>query len=107
MPRIEFVLPGGGRRVVEAAEGASVMATAIAQGVDGIVGECGGNLMCATCHVHVPPPWGERLPQPSEEEEAMLEGTAAERRADSRLGCQVKVTAALDGMLVQLPARQV
>jgi 2Fe-2S ferredoxin len=83
------------------------MATAIAQGVDGIVGECGGNLMCATCHVHVPPPWGERLPQPSEEEEAMLEGTAAERRADSRLGCQVKVTAALDGMLVQLPARQV
>jgi len=45
--------------------------------------------------------------EPSEEEEAMLEGTAAERRADSRLGCQVKVTAALDGMLVQLPARQV
>ena len=107
MPRITFRPATGAPVTLEVAEGTSVMMAAIAKGMDGIVAECGGNCMCATCHVYVEPGWVGRLPAMSADEDALLDGTASDRLPESRLGCQVRVTAALDGLCVRLPERQV
>lgn len=103
MPSIVFVLPGGAERRVTVAAGTNVMHAAVDHDVPGIVGECGGCVSCATCHVWVDPGWIDRLP-PADEVEADLLGFAeAERRPTSRLGCQVAVDDALDGLRVQVP----
>jgi 2Fe-2S ferredoxin len=107
MPKITYIQPTGARRDLELPVGLSVMQGAVGRGLDGIVAECGGNVMCATCHVYVEPDHIERLAPMSADEDALLEGTAAERRANSRLSCQIIVTAELDGLVVRLPARQV
>lgn len=107
MPKLTYIHPDGAREELEAAEGTSVMQAATSQGVDGIVAECGGNCMCATCHVYVEPSQLARLPAMSEEEDALLDGTASDRRPNSRLSCQILVTRALDGLVVNLPDRQV
>ena len=107
MPKITYVHPDGAREELEAAEGASVMQAATARGIKGIVAECGGNCMCATCHVYVEPSQLALLPAMSEEEDALLDGAAAERRPNSRLSCQITVTPALGGLVVNLPERQV
>lgn len=106
MPTIYFVQTDGGRRELEAPEGASVMQVATGAGLQGIVGECGGSAMCATCHVYVDPSWAERLPAPLANELEMLECTASERLPTSRLSCQIKMTAALDGIVLRLPPTQ-
>ena len=107
MPKVTYVHPGGAREELEVAEGTSVMRAATSQGIDGIVAECGGNCMCATCHVYVEPSQLALLPAMSEEEDALLDGTASDREPNSRLGCQIAVTQALDGLVVNLPERQV
>jgi len=107
MPNVIFVHPDGAREELEIAEGTSVMQGATAQGIDGIVAECGGNCMCATCHVYVEPSQLAMLPAVSEEEDALLDGTASDRQPNSRLSCQIQVTQALDGLTVNLPERQV
>lgn len=107
MPRITYVHPDGAREELEVSEGTSVMQAATARGIDGIVAECGGNCMCATCHVHVEPSQLALLPPMSDAEDALLDGTASERRPNSRLSCQIEVTPALDGLVVNLPERQV
>ena len=107
MPTIIVIRPDGARRDLAVAEGASLMQGATAQGLDGIVAECGGNAMCATCHVYVDEAWAGRLPPLSEDEDALLDGAAAERRPTSRLSCQILATDALDGLVVRLPDRQV
>jgi 2Fe-2S ferredoxin len=107
MPKITYIHPDGRAEPQEVDEGLSVMQGATSNLVDGIVAECGGNCMCATCHVYVAPDWLARLPPMLEEENELLEGTAAERRENSRLSCQIKVTPALDGLVVHLPERQV
>ena len=71
--------------------GASVMETAVRNGVDGIVGECGGSLSCATCHVFVAPETQAFTAAMSDLEDDMLDGTAVERKANSRLSCQIKL----------------
>ncbi|MDQ2801504.1 MAG: 2Fe-2S iron-sulfur cluster-binding protein, partial [Pseudomonadota bacterium] len=71
--------------------------------VPGILAECGGVMSCATCHVYVDPAWLDRLPPPSTDEDDMLDNTAAERRANSRLSCQIKMAPELDGLRVQVP----
>lgn len=107
MPNIVFVHPDGTREALDIAEGTSVMQGATARGIDGIVAECGGNCMCATCHVYVEPLQLALLPAMSEEEDALLDGTASDRQPNSRLSCQIKVTPALDGLVLTLPERQV
>jgi ferredoxin, 2Fe-2S len=107
MPNIIFVHLDGAREELEIAEGTSVMQGATAQGIEGIVAECGGNCMCATCHVYVEPSQLAMLPAMSEEEDALLDGTASERQPNSRLSCQISVTEELDGLTVNLPERQV
>lgn len=103
MPSIVFVLPGGVERRVTVAAGTNVMHAAVDHDVPGIVGECGGCASCATCHVWVDPAWIDRLPPPDEVERDLLGFAEAERRPTSRLGCQVAVDDALDGLRVEVP----
>ena len=105
MPRIVFIEPDGVRRAAEAQVGATVMETARRLGVRGIVAQCGGACACATCHVYVATAWMAKLPPPEDMEEGMLE-SAWEPRPNSRLSCQIHVTAALDGLEVTVPERQ-
>ncbi|WP_310532025.1 2Fe-2S iron-sulfur cluster-binding protein [Novosphingobium sp.] len=80
-------------------EGLSLMEVAKANGVEGIFGDCGGGCSCATCHVYVAAEWMEKVGQPDDIEMDMLD-MAAEPRAGSRLSCQIKMSAELDGIEV-------
>jgi ferredoxin, 2Fe-2S len=107
MPKITYVHQNGERETLEVPVGTSVMRAAILNGVDGIVAECGGEMMCATCHVYVEEEQLSQTPHQSDDEKAMLEFTASERRPNSRLSCQLVVTPELDGLVVYLPETQV
>jgi len=106
MPIVTYVSPAGTSREIAVPAGMSVMQAAINNRVDGILGECGGNCMCATCHVYVHTDFLNRIPPASKNEKAMLEIAAAERKPNSRLSCQIRVWDELDGLVVQLPAKQ-
>ena len=106
MPAITFIHPDGKSDRVEAGDGESAMQAATRHGLDGILAECGGNAMCATCHVYVDEAWLARLPAMGGDEDALLDGAAAERQANSRLSCQIKLAADLDGLVLGLPDRQ-
>jgi ferredoxin, 2Fe-2S len=106
MPIVNYVLKNGTTRSEEGNDGDSIMQVATLGGVPGIEAICGGFCNCATCHVYVDETWLAKLPGPSDDEEDMLESTAAERRPNSRLSCQLKLTAALDGIVVTMPERQ-
>lgn len=103
MPDITFIHPDGAEQRLDAPVGYSLMQVATGAGVRGIIAECGGSAICATCHVYVDPAWADRLPGPLTNELEMLEFTAAERLPTSRLSCQIKVTEALQGLVVRLP----
>ena len=105
MPKITFVQPDGTMQVVEAAAGVTVMEAAKLNLIDGIAAECGGACACATCHVYVDAEWTGKAGKPSAMEEDMLD-FAFDVRETSRLSCQIKVTPALDGLVVQIPAKQ-
>lgn len=106
MPTIHLIRPDGSTRDILAADGTSVMQAVTSAGEGGIVAECGGSAMCATCHVYVDDAWLDRLPEPLANEQEMLECTAAERTSTSRLSCQIKVVGDLDGIMIRLPDRQ-
>lgn len=105
MPLITFIEPDGTRRDVEAENGASLMETAIRNGVRGIVAECGGACTCATCHVYVQDEWLGVTGGPSAMEEDMLD-FAFDVRNESRLSCQIRIRDELDGLVVNVPSRQ-
>jgi 2Fe-2S ferredoxin len=102
MPRITFIERNGTSREVEAPAGYSVLEVAHKYGVD-IEGACEGSLACSTCHVIVDAAWFPKLTAPTEDEEDMLD-LAFGLTASSRLGCQIVMTDALDGLVVKLPA---
>jgi 2Fe-2S ferredoxin len=102
MPKVTYLLCDGTQRTLDAAEGYSVMQVAVNHGVPGIVAECGGSATCATCKVTVDPPWLARLPPPDENERSLLDGEAP----TVRLACQLKLTDALDGLIVHVPKSQ-
>jgi len=106
MPTIHIIRADGSTRDITAAEGSNVMQAVTSAGEAGIVAECGGSAMCATCHVYVDEAWADRLPAPLANELEMLECTAAERQPTSRLSCQIKITGEIDGLSVHLPERQ-
>lgn len=99
---IMYVTRAGETIRVDAQPGISLMQLALSHGVPGIVGECGGVMSCATCHVHVDAAWYDRLPPPKQGESDMLE-FADDRSVTSRLGCQIKVRDDLDGLIVRIP----
>lgn len=104
---ITYISAGGARREVAVPIGSSVMEGAVNNGVEGIVAECGGACMCATCHVYVDPAFLDRLEPIAENEEEMLGNTFAPRKSNSRLSCQLKVTEELNGLIVTTPEAQV
>ncbi|MBR1276503.1 2Fe-2S iron-sulfur cluster-binding protein [Bradyrhizobium sp. AUGA SZCCT0283] len=106
MPSIIFIHPDGSRQQIEASAGESAMQAATRNDLSGILAECGGNAMCATCHVYVDEAWLARLPAMGGAEDALLDGAAAERQANSRLSCQINLAADLDGLVLRLPDRQ-
>jgi 2Fe-2S ferredoxin len=91
---------------LECKPGQTLMQAAMNANVHGIEAECGGLLTCATCHVYVREPFASKLPEAGSDEAGMLEFTASPRRANSRLSCQIDLTAALDGLAVDLPPSQ-
>jgi 2Fe-2S ferredoxin len=106
MPRITYRNLDGTSKDVDVAQGDSVMRGAVVNGVAGIVGECGGGAMCATCHVYVSPDNETPLAPMSEIEDELLYTTASPRRDTSRLSCQLLVTEQMEGFEVDLPAEQ-
>ncbi|MGQ3355164.1 MAG: 2Fe-2S iron-sulfur cluster-binding protein [Phreatobacter sp.] len=107
MPRVTFLDPRGRPVTIDAAAGVSLMLAAVRAQVPGVLGECGGSLACATCHVYVDPAFADGLPPVSAAEDEMLDATASERRATSRLSCQIVLTDALDGLVVTVPDAQI
>lgn len=106
MPKVVYVSAGGDERVVDATAGDSVMATAVRSGVPGIIGECGGNVSCGTCHVWVRPEFSDAVGGPGDLEEDLLDLGASDRRGTSRLSCQIVVRPELDGLTVDVPPVQ-
>ena len=105
MPKITYIGADGTSRTVEAEIGSTVMETAIKHGVPGIEAECGGACACATCHVYVDEAWRAIVGEPSPMEEDMLD-FGYDVKPNSRLSCQIKVTAEIDGLVVRVPERQ-
>lgn len=106
MTNITYIEASGQSTTLNLPDGWSLMQGATSNGVDGILGECGGSCACATCHCYVDEARLGELPIPSEGELAMLESVVAECRPNSRLACQIKSTAALEGLIIHLPELQ-
>lgn len=104
MPNIRFIDSGGATFPVDAESGTSVMRAAVDAGVPGIVGECGGSMICGTCHVQVDPAWADRI-GPADADEAEMLAFAEDVQPTSRLSCQITVGEDLDGLVVHVPAR--
>ena len=104
MPKLTFIVPDGTRRDIVAPEGSSVLEMAHELGLeDELEGACEGCMACSTCHVIVADDWYAKLPPPSDEENDILD-LAVGLTPTSRLGCQIHVTEALDGLVVRVPA---
>src|ERR1700761_279262 len=105
MARVTYIEFNGREHVVDLQPGLSVMEGAKQNGIPGIDADCGGGCSCGTCHVYIAPAWQERVGPRNPLEEATIEFSSAVE-ANSRLGCQVKITAELDGLVVRMPESQ-
>jgi len=105
MTKLNIITFDGTRFEIDAADGSTVMENAVRNSVPGIEAECGGACACATCHVYVDEAWTDAVGAPSAMEEDMLD-FAVDVQPNSRLSCQIKVTPALDGLVVKVPERQ-
>lgn len=107
MPKAIYIEHDGTRVEAEIPSGTTLMRAAGDHGVTGILGDCGGVMSCASCHVYVVEPYGHLLKPPGDEELGMLEFTAAPRTSASRLSCQIVMADELDGITVQVAFPQV
>ncbi len=105
MAKINFVDHSGETCSVEAENGSTVMEAAIRNAIPGIEAECGGACACATCHVYIDDAWRDIVGSPTPMEEDMLD-FGYDVKPSSRLSCQIKITDALDGLVVVTPERQ-
>ena len=105
MAKIIYVDHEGTERVVEATNGESVMETAIKNSIPGIDADCGGACACATCHVYVDQAFMDKVGNPEDMEQSMLD-FAENVQSNSRLSCQISVSDALDGLKVTTPESQ-
>ena len=106
MAKITYVENDGTEHVIDVKTGLSVMEGAVKNNVPGIDADCGGACACATCHVYVTEAWREAAGSPEQMEEDMLD-FAFDVRSESRLSCQIKITDALDGLVVRIPEKQI
>jgi 2Fe-2S ferredoxin len=105
MAKITYIEFNGKEHVVDVKNGLSVMEGAVKNNIPGIDADCGGACACATCHVYVAPEWLDKTGSQSAMEESMLD-FAENVEANSRLSCQIKVTDALEGLVVRMPQSQ-
>lgn len=103
MAKASWILPDGARVDLDVKEGTTLMDAAVQHGIHGIAGECGGGLMCATCHVYVEAPFDAVAGEPGPMEADMLDVTEAPRRPESRLSCQLIAGPQLDGIVLRIP----
>lgn len=106
MAAVTYIEHDGTQHTVEVTNGDSVMQGAVNNGVNGIIGECGGGLACATCVCYVDPAWADRFEPASEMEQDMLEFSTHGNLPGSRLSCQLTVSDSVDGLVVRLPESQ-
>jgi 2Fe-2S ferredoxin len=105
MTKVTFITSDDVKHDVEIENGFTLMEASVRNNVPGITADCGGACACGTCHVYVEPEWVEATGAPSEAETGMLE-FAMDPKPNSRLSCQIKVTAALEGLTVRVPDAQ-
>jgi 2Fe-2S ferredoxin len=98
-----WILPDGHEIAADVPMGRNLMEAALAANVPGVVGECGGSLSCATCHVHVDSVWYGATGTPGDFEEAMLDVSDTPRASTSRLSCQIVMAPGLDGIVLRVP----
>ena len=101
--QVTWKLADGREIKAEVKDGLNLMEAAVANNVPHVIGECGGSLSCATCHVYVDEAWIAKVGTPDRFEDGMLDVAEAERRASSRLSCQIKAGPALDGLVLWVP----
>ena len=106
MPKITYKDNQGNSKTIEVEKGLSVMEGAIQNNIPGIDADCGGSMACATCHVYVKEEWFDKLDKKLDGEEDMLD-QAYEPKKNSRLSCQITVSDELDGLIVNMPEKQV
>ena len=106
MPKITYIEQSGNKKTIEVDKGLTVMEGAVQNNIPGIDADCGGGMACATCHVYVKEEWFNKLPKKEDGEEDMLD-MAFEPKKNSRLSCQLMVSDQLDGLVVDLPEKQV
>ncbi len=107
MAKITYIEHNGTEHLVDVASGLTVMEGARDNNIPGIEADCGGACACSTCHVYVDADWVEKLPAKDAMEEDMLDFAWEPDVVKSRLTCQVKVTDALDGLIVRMPEKQI
>ena len=107
MAKITYIEHSGTEHVVNVANGLTVMEGARDNNSPGIEADCGGACACSTCHVYVDEAWVSKLPAKEAMEEDMLDFAFEPNATTSRLTCQIKVTDALDGLIVQMPEKQI
>ena len=105
MVKVTYIEPGGREHAIDATPDRNLMEVALNNSIPGIDGDCGGACACATCHVYVDEACADRIPAPSETEDAMLDFVIG-RSPLSRLSCQIRTTADLDGLKIHLPFAQ-
>ena len=105
MPKITYITHEKQSHTVEVQNGLTVMEGAVQNDIPGIDADCGGGMACATCHVYVKEDWLNKLPKKEDGEEDMLD-MAFEPKTNSRLSCQLTVSAELDGLIVDIPSKQ-
>ena len=101
--QVIWKLPDGSEISAQVSDGTNMMEAAVANNVPNVIGECGGSLACATCHVYVDAAWSSKTGAAGEFEDAMLDATEAERGPTSRLSCQILASQALDGLTLIVP----
>lgn len=106
MSKVVYIEHDGSEHEIDLADGWTLMQGATLNGIEGIEGECGGSCSCATCHVYVDEGFIDKLDPMEEMENEMLETTVCERKTNSRLSCQIKMSPELDGIIVRLPEAQ-
>ncbi len=106
MPKITYIEFNGKSHTVDVANGLSIMEGAVQNNIPGIDADCGGAMACATCHVYVKEEWFNKLPQKEQGEEDMLD-MAFEPKKNSRLSCQILVSEELNGLVLNLPKKQI
>jgi 2Fe-2S ferredoxin len=106
MPKVTYIEANGAEHIVDVPEGVSAMEGALQNGVPGIDGDCGGQAACATCHVFVDPAWLDRTGRADADVELPLLELAEGIQENSRLACQIKLSAALDGLVLRMPEAQ-